>query len=72
MIRIALEIEDQAADLRTLMRHCRDRPMSMADACLVRLSELYKHTVILRSMMISTSTIYCNHGNRVIPILMPE
>jgi hypothetical protein len=27
VIRIALEIEDQAADLRTLMRRYRDRPM---------------------------------------------
>ncbi|HCN75597.1 MAG TPA: pilus assembly protein, partial [Verrucomicrobiales bacterium] len=34
VIRVALEIEDQAADLRTLMRRYRNRPMSLADACL--------------------------------------
>ena len=32
--------EEEQADLRALMHRYRDRPMSLADACLVRLSEL--------------------------------
>ena len=40
VIRIALDIEAEQADLRALMRRSRNRPMSLADACLVRLSEI--------------------------------
>ena len=39
VIRIGLSIQEQQADLRALMRRYRNRPMSLADACLVRLSE---------------------------------
>ena len=70
VIRIALEIEDQLADLRTLMRRYRDRPMSLADACLVRMSELHKESVIFT--LDSDFRIYRRHGNKVIPVLMPE
>jgi predicted nucleic acid-binding protein len=70
VIRIALEIEDQAADLRTLMRRYRDRPMSLADACLVRLSELHNDAVIFT--LDDDFLIYRRHGNKVIPVLMPE
>ena len=38
VIRIALNIQEEQADLRALMRRYRNRPMSLADACLVRLS----------------------------------
>lgn len=70
VIRVALEIEDQLADLRTLMRRYRDRPMSLADACLVRLSELHKDAVIFT--LDEDFRIYRRHGNKVIPVLMPE
>lgn len=70
VIRVAVEIEDQAADLRMLMRRYRDRPMSLADACLVRLSELHKDAVIFT--LHDDSLIYRRHGNKVIPVLMPE
>jgi uncharacterized protein len=38
LIRIALDLQDQHADIRALMHRYRNRPMSLADACLVRLS----------------------------------
>src|SRR6266581_2465342 len=41
ILRVGLEIEAQLTDLRALMRRYRERPMSLADACLVRLSELH-------------------------------
>lgn len=40
VIRVALEVQEQQSDLRALMHRYRSRPMSLADACLVRLSEL--------------------------------
>lgn len=70
VIRVALGIEEQAGDLRTLMRRYRNRPMSLADACLVRLSELHKNSVILT--LDDDFLIYRRHGNKIIPVLMPE
>ena len=43
--------------------------MSLADACLVRLSELRSDGVILTQD--SDFLIYRRHGNKVIPVLMP-
>ncbi len=70
VIRVALGIEEQAGDLRALMRRYRNRPMSLADACLVRLSELHKNSVILT--LDDDFLIYRRHGNKIIPVLMPE
>ncbi|MEO6969373.1 MAG: PIN domain-containing protein, partial [Chthoniobacterales bacterium] len=70
VLRIGLEIEDQLADLRALMRRYRDRPMSLADACLVRLAELHPGSVIFT--FDADFRIYRRHGNKVIPVLTPE
>ena len=70
VIRVALAVEKEQADLRALMRRYRNRPMSLADACLVRLSELYPDGQVLT--LDSDFRIYRRHGNRVIPVLMPE
>jgi len=70
VIRIALAVEEEQADLRALMRRYRGRPMSLADACLVRLSEL--HTAGEVFTLDSDFRIYRRHGNKVIPLLMPE
>ena len=70
VLRFGLEIEDQLPDLRTLMNRYRYRPMSLADACLVRLSEMHRHSTVFT--LDSDFRIYRRHGNKVIPILMPE
>jgi predicted nucleic acid-binding protein len=70
VLRIGLEIEDQLPDLRTLMRRYRDRPMSLADACLVRLAELHPGGVIFT--LDTDFRIYRRHGNKVIRVLMPD
>ena len=70
VIRIALNIENEQAGLRTLMQRYRNRPMSLADACLVRLSELHPQGEILT--FDSDFRIYRRHGNKVIPVLMPN
>jgi predicted nucleic acid-binding protein len=69
-IRIALDVEEQQADLRALMNRYRNRPMSLADACLVRLSELGTAGEVFT--LDSDFRIYRRHGNKVIPVLMPE
>jgi predicted nucleic acid-binding protein len=70
VIRIAIAIEREKADLRALMRRYRNRPMSLADACLVRLSESYPAAEIVT--LDADFRIYRRHGNKVIPVRMPE
>jgi len=70
VIRIGLTIQEQRADLRTLMRRYRNRPMSLADACLVRLSEIHAAAEVLT--LDSDFRIYRRHGNKVIPLRMPD
>lgn len=70
VLRVGLAVEDQLSDLRALMRRYRNRPMSLADACLVRLAELHAGSTILT--FDSDFRIYRRHGNRVLSVLMPE
>ena len=70
VIRIALAVEDEQANLRPLMHRYRGRPMSLADACMVRLSEIHAGGEVFT--LDSDFHIYRRHGNKVIPVLMPE
>jgi uncharacterized protein len=70
IIRIGLAVEDQQADLRALMRRYRNRPMSLADACLVRLSEIHGAAEVFT--LDGDFRIYRRHGNKVIPVRMPD
>jgi predicted nucleic acid-binding protein len=70
IIRIALAVEEQQSDLRGLMRRYRNRPMSLADACLVRLSEMHRAAEVIT--LDGDFRIYRRHGNQVIPVRMPD
>ena len=70
VIRIALSVQEEQADLRALMHRYRNRHMSLADACLVRLSEIHRSGAVFT--LDSDFRIYRRHGNKVIPTLMPE
>jgi predicted nucleic acid-binding protein len=70
VIRIALNVQEEQADLRALMHRYRNRPMSLADACLVRLAEIHSGGEIFT--LDSDFRIYRRHGNKVIPVLMPD
>jgi uncharacterized protein len=69
MIQVALSVEKEADALVSLMRRYRNMPMSLADACLVRLSELRDRVVVFT--IDSDFRIYRRHGRLVIPTLMP-
>jgi len=70
VIRIALTVQKEQADLRALMHRYRNRPMSLADACLVRLSEMHATGEVFT--LDSDFRIYRRHGNKVVPILTPD
>jgi uncharacterized protein len=70
VIQIAIAVEREQADLRALMRRYRNRPMSLADACLVRLSEIHRTAEVVT--LDADFRIYRRYRNNVIPVRMPE
>jgi predicted nucleic acid-binding protein len=69
-LKISLAVKDHTSELRRLMRKYRKQPMSLADACVVRLSELYAQAIVLT--LDSDFTVYRRHGNKIIPLLRPD
>lgn len=70
IIAVGIEFNREHAALRSLMRKYGDAPMSLADATLVRLSELHRDCQVFT--FDADFRIYRRHGNKVIPVLMPE
>jgi predicted nucleic acid-binding protein len=69
-IHIGLHIEDHLNTLRTLMQKYRDTPMSLADACVVRMAEIYdRHDVLTLD---SDFTIYRKHGRVPLSLIRPD
>lgn len=69
-IAIGIQFEQERTALRSLMRTYHDVPMSLADATLVRLSELHDDCVVFT--LDSDFRVYRRSRNKVIPVLMPE
>jgi predicted nucleic acid-binding protein len=51
------------------MRKYRDVPMSLADACLVRMSEVYSNGTVFT--LDSDFRVYRRNGRQAIPLLSP-
>ena len=68
-LQIGLQIEDEAAALRALMQRYANVPMSLADACLVRLAEM---TGLPICTLDADFAIYRAHGRHRIELIAPE
>jgi predicted nucleic acid-binding protein len=66
---IAFHIEEHIAALRTLHRKYRDTPISLADACIVRMAEIHDHHAVLT--LDSDFTIYRKHGRVPLNLIHP-
>jgi len=69
-VRIALHIEDESGALRTLHRKYRDRPISLADACIVRMAELYNNHAVFT--LDSDFSVYRKHGREPLTLIYPS
>jgi predicted nucleic acid-binding protein len=69
VLEVAFNAEDEAASLISLMRRYRNLPMSLADACLVRMTETRSRATVFTTD--SDFRIYRRYGRQVIPTLMP-
>ena len=70
VVRIAMDLGEELAAVRTLFEKYDNVPASLADACLIRLSELFDPCRVLT--LDSDFHVYRRHGRRVIPLLRPE
>jgi len=70
VLAVGVEFKRERGALRSLMRKYRGVPMSLADATLVRLSELHEGCQVFT--FDADFCIYRRHGNQAIPVLMPE
>jgi predicted nucleic acid-binding protein len=70
LIRVALDVNAEAGPLRRLVARYREVPMSLADACLVRLAEKTAGSSVLT--FDRDFQIYRMHGRQVIPLHMPR
>lgn len=70
LILVPFQLEKEAGALRRLVRRYRNVPMSLADASLVRLAELYEQSLVFT--LDSDFTVYRRFDRRPIPVLMPN
>ena len=69
VLKLAFSIEDEVASLKYLIHKYRDVPMSMADACLVRMSEKRDRCFIMTTD--GDFRTYRRNSRQAIPLLMP-
>jgi predicted nucleic acid-binding protein len=68
-LQVPFRVENEIERLLALQRTYRNLPMSLADACLVRMSEMRETSRIFT--VDSHFGIYRRHDRRVIPLLAP-
>ena len=68
-LQIGLQIEEHLKALRALHRKYRDTPMSLADACVVRMAELYDRHLIFT--LDSDFSVYRKHGRVPLSLIHP-
>ena len=69
-VRVEFRLEPEAMAVRSLMDRYRSVPMSLADACLVRMTELQPWSTVVT--LDSDFRLYRRGGRGVIPVIMPQ
>ena len=70
VVRMGMVLSDEASAVRKLFERYGNVPASLADACLIRLSELCDDSRVLT--LDSDFHVYRRHGRKVIALLRPE
>jgi predicted nucleic acid-binding protein len=66
---IAFRVDEHVSALRRLHQKYRDRPMSLADACIVRMAEINDRHAVLT--LDSDFSVYRKHGRTPIALVHP-
>jgi predicted nucleic acid-binding protein len=68
-LRVAFQVGEHVSSLRKLLQKYRDIPMSLADACIVRMAEIHeRHSVLTLD---SDFLLYRKHGRAPLTLLHP-
>lgn len=70
LITIPLHLNDEIGTIRELMKRYQNVPMSLADACLVRMSELISGSGVLT--LDSDFLVYRKHKNQMIDLIFDD
>jgi predicted nucleic acid-binding protein len=69
VVRVDFDFGSQQPDLLRLLRKYNDQPISVADACLVRMAELKARSTVFTTA--EDFRFYRRHGRGVIPLIAP-
>ncbi len=67
---VDFQVSTYAKSIRILMEKYSSVPMSLADACLVKMTELHENSVVMT--LDGDFRIYRRNGRQTIPVLMPS
>ncbi len=70
LLRPVFDLESEVDDLLSLITRYKNVPMSLADACLVRMAETHENSTVFT--LDSDFAIYHKSNRRVIPVLGPR
>lgn len=70
LVRLDFDLNVEAAAVSRLLRRYASVPMALADACLVRMSELRSSVVVMT--LDGDFRLYRRHGRQAIPVVLPE
>ncbi len=70
VLRVEFRVSAHVKSLAALMTKYSDVPMSLADACLVRMCELQEDSTVMT--LDGDFLLYRRHGRQAIPLLMPS
>lgn len=69
VVRVGFALQEQLTSVRTLFQRYGDVPASLADACLLRMSELHEPCKVFT--LDRDFQIYRRHGRRTVPVISP-
>jgi predicted nucleic acid-binding protein len=70
LVVVSFSLQAESQTIQQLLMKYADVPMALADACLVRLTEIYPESLLLT--LDSDFQIYRRHGRSRIPVLLPK
>jgi predicted nucleic acid-binding protein len=70
LVAVPFSLQSEARPIQQLLMRYANVPMALADACLVRLTEIHPESSLLT--LDSDFQIYRRNGRSVIPVLLPE
>jgi uncharacterized protein len=70
VVRVGMTLGEEITAVQALFERYDNVPASLADACLIRLSELYERSRVMT--LDADFHIYRRHGRKVIPVIRPQ